>query len=93
MAGASVVASGFIALTFAGVACLSLPAILALAEEISHQVSTCPSIMTGVGATVIDVDLAVVALPTVATDALVHADFVNAGASIAAWVTLAVVDI
>lgn len=38
-----------------GVACLSLPAILALAEEISHQVSTCPSIMTGVGATVIDV--------------------------------------
>lgn len=38
-----------------GVACLSLPAILALAEEISHQVSTCPSIMTGVGAAVINV--------------------------------------
>lgn len=38
-----------------GVARLSLPAILALAEEISHQVSTCPSIMTGVGAAVIDV--------------------------------------
>lgn len=38
-----------------GVACLSLPAILALAEEISHQVSTRPSIMTGVGAAVIDV--------------------------------------
>lgn len=38
-----------------GVACLSLPAILALAEEISHQVSTCPSIMTGVGAAVVDV--------------------------------------
>lgn len=34
---------------------LSLPAILALTEEISHQVSTCPSIMTGVGAAVIDV--------------------------------------
>lgn len=38
-----------------GVACLSLPAILALAEEIRHQVSTCPSVMAGVGATVIDV--------------------------------------
>lgn len=38
-----------------GVARLSLPAILALAKEISHQVSTCPSIMTGVGAAVIDV--------------------------------------
>lgn len=38
-----------------GVARLSLPAILALAEEISHQVSTCPSIMTGIGAAVIDV--------------------------------------
>lgn len=38
-----------------GVARLSLPAILALAEEIRHQVSTCPSVMTGVGATVIDV--------------------------------------
>ena len=38
-----------------GVARLSLPAILALAKEISHQVSTCPSIMTGAGAAVIDV--------------------------------------
>lgn len=38
-----------------GVARLSLPAILAFAKEISHQVSTCPSIMTGVGAAVIDV--------------------------------------
>lgn len=38
-------------------------------------------------------DLAMVTLPTVTTDALVHADFVNAGASIAAWVTLTVVDI
>lgn len=93
MAGATVVACGFIALTFAGVARLSLPAILAFTEEISHQVSTCPSIMTGVGAAVIDVDLAVVALPTVAADALVHTDFVDAGASIAAWVTLAVVDV
>lgn len=110
---------------------LSLPAILALTEEISHQVSTCPSIMTGVGAAVIDVwaaigqnkiyvryikrasntlfmlkhgfgfvmtlgrltDLAVDALPSVAADALVHADFVDAGASIAAWVTLAVIDV
>lgn len=93
MAGATVVASGFIALTFAGVASLSLPAILALAEEISHQVSTCPSIMTGVGAAVIDVDLAVIALPAVTADALVHADFVDAGASIAAWVALAVIDV
>ena len=38
-------------------------------------------------------DLTVVTLPTVATDALVHADFVDAGPSIAARVTLAVVDI
>lgn len=38
-----------------GVARLSLPAVLALAKEISHQVSTCPSIMTGVGAAVINV--------------------------------------
>lgn len=38
-----------------GVASLSLPAILALAEEIRHQVSTCPSIMTGVGAAIINV--------------------------------------
>lgn len=38
-------------------------------------------------------DLAMVTLPTVAADALVHADFVNAGASIAAWVTLTVVDV
>lgn len=38
-------------------------------------------------------DLAVVALPAVAADALVHADFVDAGASVAAWVTLAVVDV
>lgn len=37
--------------------------------------------------------LAVVALPAVAADALVHADFVDAGASVAAWVTLAVVDV
>lgn len=93
MAGASIVACGFIALAFAGVARLSLPAILALAEEISHQVSTRPAIMTGVGAAVIDVDLAVVALPTVAADALVHTDFVDAGASVAARVALAVVDV
>lgn len=33
------------------------------------------------------------ALPAVATDALVHADFVDAGASVATWVTLAVVDV
>lgn len=38
-----------------GVASLSLPTILALAEEIRHQVSTCPSIMTGVGTAVINV--------------------------------------
>lgn len=38
-------------------------------------------------------DLTVDALPAVTTDALVHADFVDAGASIAAWVTLAVVDV
>lgn len=38
-----------------GVACLSLPAILAFAEEISHQVSTCASIMTGVGAAVVNI--------------------------------------
>lgn len=43
--------------------------------------------------TVLLTDLAVVTLPTVAADALVHADFVNAGASIAAWVTLTVVDV
>lgn len=36
-----------------GVASLSLPAIFAFAEEVRHQVSTCPSIMTGVGAAVI----------------------------------------
>lgn len=93
MAGASVVACGFIALTFAGVACLSLPTILALTEEISHQVSTCASIMTGVSTAVIDVDLAMVTLPAVTADALVHTNFVNAGASIAAWVTLTVVDV
>lgn len=38
-----------------GVARLPLPAILALAEEISHQVSTRPSIMAGAGAAVVDV--------------------------------------
>lgn len=38
-------------------------------------------------------DLTVDALPAVTTDALVYADFVDAGASIAAWVTLAVVDV
>lgn len=36
-------------------------------------------------------DLAVVALPAVAADALVNADFVDAGASVAARVALAVV--
>lgn len=45
------------------------------------------------GRAVLLTDLAVVALPTVAADALVHTDFVNAGASVAAWVTLAVVDV
>lgn len=93
MAGASVVACGFIALTFTGVASLSLPAVFTLAEEISHQVSTCPSIMTRVSAAVIYVDLTVVALPAVAADALVHTDFVDAGASITAGVALAVVDV
>lgn len=34
-----------------------------------------------------------VTLPTVGADALVHADFVDAGASIAAWVAFAVVDV
>lgn len=38
-------------------------------------------------------DLAMVALPAVAADALVHADFVDAGASVAARVALAVVDV
>lgn len=38
-------------------------------------------------------DLAMVALPTVAADALVHTDFVDAGASIAAWITLTVIDV
>lgn len=38
-----------------GVARLSLPAILAFAKEISHQVPTCPSIMTRVGAAIINV--------------------------------------
>lgn len=38
-----------------GVACLSLPAILALAEEVRHQISTRPSVVAGAGAAVIDV--------------------------------------
>lgn len=38
-----------------GVARLSLPAILALAEEIRHQVSTCPSVIAGAGAAVVNV--------------------------------------
>lgn len=38
-----------------GVARLPLPAILALAEEISHQVSTRPAVMAGVGAAVVNV--------------------------------------
>ena len=38
-----------------GVARLSLPAILALAEEIRHQVSTRPTVVAGAGAAVIDV--------------------------------------
>lgn len=38
-------------------------------------------------------DLAVVTFPAVAADALVHADFVDAGASVVAWVTLTVIDI
>lgn len=38
-----------------GVARLSLPAILALAEEIRHQVSTRPSVVAGAGAAVVDV--------------------------------------
>lgn len=93
IAGASVVACGFIALTLAGVASLSLPAIFAFAEEVRHQVSTCPSIMTGVGAAVIYVDLAVVAFPAVTADALVHADFVNTRAPVAARVTLTIIDV
>lgn len=93
MAGASIVACGFITLTFAGVARLSLPAILTLAEEVSHQVSTCPSVMTGVGAAVIDVDLTVVSFPAVATNALVHADFVDAGAAVTTGVTLTVINV
>lgn len=36
---------------------------------------------------------AVVSLPAVTTNALVHADFVDAGAAVAAWVTLTVVDV
>lgn len=38
-----------------GVAGLSLPAVLALAEEVSHQVLTRPTIVTGAGAAVINV--------------------------------------
>lgn len=38
-----------------GVARLPLPAILALAEEICHQVSTRPSVVAGAGAAVVDV--------------------------------------
>lgn len=34
---------------------LSLPAVLALAEEVRHQVSTRPSVVAGAGAAVIDV--------------------------------------
>ncbi len=45
------------------------------------------------GRAVLLTDLAVVALPAVPADALVHADFVNARSSIATWVTLAVVDV
>lgn len=41
--------------TLTGVARLSLPAILAFAEEVSHQVSTCASIVTGACAAVVDV--------------------------------------
>lgn len=93
VAGASVVACGFIALAFAGVACLSLPAIFTLAEEVSHQVPARPTVMARVGAAVIYVDLTVVALPAVSADALVHADFVDARAAISAGVALAVVDV
>lgn len=47
----------------------------------------------GIEQTVALTDLAVVTLPTVGADALVHADFVDAGASIAAWVAFTVVDV
>lgn len=45
------------------------------------------------GAGVILTDLAVVALPAVAADALVHADFVDAGAAVPTRIALAVVDV
>lgn len=45
------------------------------------------------GQAVLLTDFAVDAFPAVAADALVHADFVDAGASVAARVTLAVVDV
>lgn len=45
------------------------------------------------GQAVLLTDLAVVALPAVPADALIHADFVDAGSSIATWVTLTVVDV
>lgn len=38
-------------------------------------------------------DLAVVTFPAPAADALVHADFVDAGAAVVAWVALTVIDI
>lgn len=38
-------------------------------------------------------DFTMVALPAVTTDALVHANFVDASSSIAAWVTLTVIDV
>lgn len=38
-----------------GVARFSFPAVLAFAKEVCDQVPTCSSIMTGVGAAVVDV--------------------------------------
>lgn len=93
MAGAAVVACGFIALTLAGVARLSLPAIFTLAKEVSHQVPARPAVMARVGAAVIYVNLTVVALPAVSADALVHADFVDARAAVSAGVALTVIDV
>lgn len=60
---------------------------------LSSQVGEVWDCFEVMGQAVLLTDLAVIALPAVTADALVHADFVDAGASIAAWVALAVIDV
>lgn len=93
MACTSIVACSFVTLAITGVAGFSLPAISTFAIEIVHQVLTCSLVQARVQAAVIYVDFAVNSFPTVSTNALINVHFVDAGPTIATWVTFTIVNI